>query len=51
MVDLYNHLLADLRKHNPAFGILDLKTCYRGFRYIREMLKTLSQKPEPVLLA
>jgi hypothetical protein len=29
---------------------IDLKA-YRGFRYVREMLKMLSQKPEPILLA
>jgi len=51
MVNLSHHLLADFRKHNPGSGIIDLKAYYRGFRYVREMLKILPQKPEPILLA
>ncbi|MBH8576368.1 IS4 family transposase, partial [Nostocaceae cyanobacterium CENA369] len=51
MVNLSHHLLADFRKHNPDSGIIDLKAYYRGFRYVREMLKILPQKPEPILLA
>ena len=50
-INLSHHLLADFRKHNPGSGIIDLKAYYRGFRYIREMLKILPQKPEPILLA
>ncbi len=51
MVNLSHHLLANFRKHNPGSGIIDLKAYYRGFRYVREMLKILPQKPEPILLA
>lgn len=51
MVNLSHSLLADFRKHNPGSGIIDLKAYYRGFRYVREMLKILPQKPEPILLA
>ncbi|WP_396020694.1 transposase [Aulosira sp. FACHB-615] len=51
MVNLSHHLLADFRKHNPGSSIIDLKAYYRGFRYVREMLKILPQKPEPILLA
>ncbi|ACC81638.1 transposase [Nostoc punctiforme] len=51
MVNLSHHLLADFRKHNPGSGIIDLKAYYRGFRYVREMLKILPQKPKPILLA
>lgn len=50
MVNLSHHLLADFRKHNPGSGIIDLKAYYRGFRYVREILKILPQKPEPILL-
>jgi putative transposase len=50
MVNLSHHLLADFRLLNPGSGILDLKTHYRGFRYIHEILKMLPEIPEPILL-
>ena len=50
MVNLSHHLLADFRQHNPDSGIIDLKAYYRGFRYVREMLKMLPEMPEPILL-
>jgi putative transposase len=50
MVNLSHHLLADFRQHNPDSGIIDLKAYYRGFRYVREMLKMLPEIPEPILL-
>jgi IS4 transposase len=50
MVNLSHHLLADFRQHNPDSGIIDLKAYYRGFRYVREMLKMLPEVPEPILL-
>ncbi|RUT06949.1 hypothetical protein DSM107010_51200 [Chroococcidiopsis cubana SAG 39.79] len=51
MVNLSHHLLSDFRHHNPNSGIIDLKAYYRGFQYVREMLKMLPEKPEPILLA
>ncbi|BCL35318.1 hypothetical protein NSMS1_62450 (plasmid) [Nostoc sp. MS1] len=50
MVNLSHHLLADFRLLNPDSGILDLKAHYRGFRYVREILKMLPEIPEPILL-
>uniref|UniRef100_UPI0018667EA9 transposase n=1 Tax=Nostoc sp. MG11 TaxID=2721166 RepID=UPI0018667EA9 len=50
MVNLSHHLLSDFRQHNPDSGIIDLKAYYRGFRYVREMLKMLREIPEPILL-
>ncbi|MBG1269300.1 transposase [Nostoc sp. WHI] len=50
MVNLSHYLLADFRRHNPGSGIIDLKAYYRGFRYVREMLKMLPEMPEPILL-
>jgi putative transposase len=50
MVNLSHHLLSDFRLLNPDFGIIDLKAHYRGFRYVREMLKMLPETPEPILL-
>jgi putative transposase len=43
-------LLAQFRSCNPGSGIVDLKAFYRGFQYVREMLKMLTVKPEPILL-
>ncbi|MBD2564837.1 transposase [Nostoc linckia FACHB-391] len=50
MVNLSHHLLSDFRLLNPDSGIIDLKAYYRGFRYVREMLKMLPEIPEPILL-
>jgi putative transposase len=50
MVNLSHHLLSDFRQHNPDSGIIDLKAHYRGFRYVREILKMLPEMPEPILL-
>jgi putative transposase len=50
MVNLSHHQLLDFRQHNPGSGIIDLKAHYRGFRYVREMLKMLPEIPEPILL-
>lgn len=50
MVNISHHLLADFRTLNPGSGIIDLKTYYRGFRYVNEVLKMLPEIPEPILL-
>ena len=50
MVNLSHRQLLDFREHNPGSGIIDLKAHYRGFRYVREMLKMLPEIPEPILL-
>ena len=50
MVNLSHYLIADFRQQNPASGIIDLKAYYRGFRYVREILKMLPEMPEPILL-
>lgn len=50
MVNLSYHFLADFRLLNPDSGIIDLKAHYRGFRYVHEILKMLSEIPEPILL-
>ncbi|MBC6435110.1 transposase, partial [Nostoc sp. HG1] len=49
MVNLSHHLLSNFRLLNPDSGIIDLKAYYRGFRYVREMLKMLPEIPEPIL--
>lgn len=51
MVNFSSILLRQYRKNNPAFSILDLKSHYRGCRYVSETIKLLPQKPEGILLA
>lgn len=50
MVNFSTSLLKRFQGLNPAFSILDLKSHYRGRRYVTETLKYLPQKPEPILL-
>jgi putative transposase len=50
MVNFSTVLLQRFQTLNPAFGILDLKAHYRGYRYVTEMLKILPQKPDGILL-
>ena len=51
MVNFSALLLRRFRKTNPNFSILDLKSHYRGCRYVRETIKLLPQKPDGILLA
>ena len=44
-------LLRRFRAINPNFSILDLKSHYRGCRYVAETIKLLPQKPDGILLA
>jgi putative transposase len=51
MVNFSSILLRRFREHNPQFSILDLKSHYRGCRYVSETIKLLPQKPDGILLA
>jgi putative transposase len=51
MVNFSSVLLRQYRKNNPEFSILDLKSHYRGYRYVAETIKLLPQKPDGILLA
>jgi putative transposase len=51
MVNLSQLLMCDFRKTDPDFGVLDLKSYYRGCRYATELLKILPQKPDAILIA
>jgi len=51
MVNFSSILLRRFREHNPEFSILDLKSHYRGCRYVSETIKLLPQKPDGILLA
>ena len=48
MVNLSNMLICEFRQTDPDFGILDLKSYYRGCKYATEMLKILPQKPNEI---
>lgn len=52
MVNFSHRLLRDFRRDkHPHFSILDLKACYRAFKYVDEVIKLLPQKPEPILIS
>lgn len=51
MVNFSSVLLRQHRKKNPEFSVLDLKSHYRGHRYVTETIKLLPRKPEGILLA
>jgi len=49
MVNLSQFLLTDFRQQSPQAGILDLKTHFRGCKYVTETLKLLPKMPDPIL--
>jgi len=51
MLNFSSILLHRFRETNPEFSILDLKSHYRGCRYVSETIKLLPQKPDAILLA
>jgi putative transposase len=51
MVNFSSVLLRQYRKNNPEFSVLDLKSHYRGHRYVAETIKMLPQKPDGILLS
>ena len=51
MVNFSSVLLRQYRKSNPEFSVLDLKSHYRGYRYVSETIKLLPRKPDGILLA
>jgi putative transposase len=51
MVNLSQVLMCNFRQTNPDFGVLDLKSYYRGYRYATELLKILPQKPDDILIS
>jgi len=51
MVNLSQVLMCDFRQTNPDFGVLDLKSYYRGCRYATELIKILPEKPDDIFLA
>jgi putative transposase len=51
MVNVSQVLMCDFRQSNPDFGVLDLKSYYRGCKYATELLKILPEKPDDILIA
>jgi hypothetical protein len=51
MVNFSSALLRPLRLQNPDYSVLDLKSHYRGCRYVTETIKMLPKKPDAILMA
>src|SRR5688500_2334453 len=51
MVSLVSVLLRDVRQHDPAGSVLDLKAVCRGYTYARETLKLLPDQPDEHIMA
>jgi putative transposase len=43
--------MCEYRQDNPNFSVLDLKAYYRGYRYVKETIQMLPQKPDDNLVA
>ena len=50
MVNMSHALIDEIRKHNPLFGIQDLKAYFRAGKYLYETLKLIPEKPDPILI-
>lgn len=51
MVNFSLTLAKPFRQQNPDFSMLDLKSHYRGYRYVTETIKMLPKMPDGILLA
>jgi putative transposase len=51
MVNLVYVLLRDVRQHDPAWSVLDLKAFCRGYTYVLETLKLLPEQPDEDIMA
>lgn len=51
MVDVSQVLMCKYRQEHPDFSILDLKSIYRGYRYVTETIQMLPQKPDEHLVS
>lgn len=50
MVNVSQVLMRPYRQEDPHFSVLDLKACYRGYRYVTETIEMLPQKPDSDLV-
>jgi len=51
MTDVSQVLMCQYRQDDPNFSVLDLKAYYRGYRYVRETIQMLPQKPDDNLVS
>jgi putative transposase len=49
MVNVSHRLLQDVRRDWPECSLLDLKAWFRGYVYVKEVLKLLPEKLNPIL--
>jgi len=49
MVNISHALINEVRKHNPLFGVQDLKAYFRAGKYLYETFKLVPEKPDPIL--
>jgi putative transposase len=49
MVNLSRHMLDHLRISHLDAGVNDLRSCYRGLYYVREIIKIVPEKPDPII--
>ncbi len=50
MVNISQALIAEIREHNPLFGVQDLKAYFRAGKYLFETLKLIPEKSDPILI-
>lgn len=50
MVSVSSKLTNTFRRENTNYSVLDLKSHYRGLKYLDETLEILPQKPEPIVI-
>ena len=50
MVNLVERVLREVRECQPELSVLDLKTHYRGTKYVEATIKLLPETPEPIVL-
>jgi putative transposase len=50
MVNLSHILINNIRPQNAEFSVQNLKTHFRGSKYVDEVLKLPPEKPDPILI-
>jgi putative transposase len=50
LVNLVERVLREMRQHQPEMSVLDLKAHCHGAKYVEEMIKLLSERPDASLL-
>lgn len=50
MVNLSQVLMVEIRKHNPHFGVQDMKAYFRARKYFNDILKMMPEELDPILI-